>query len=204
MTDFAVTLPTVGTPIVEANGQINEVWFRFFLTLLQRTGGEAGSELPRLIKLIDLLLRRFVAAQGESGSVVAVPVRPLGLVPDAVPVRRNSPADAPDVVSVRRPAPTDSPDQVFRHGLQNDPDLHALVTTTAAGFMSASDKVKIDSQTNDAGDWARVAKASLPAAQASRIGWRRYVTDATGSSGIVPAYCDGTTWKRFSDDSAVN
>nr|QYA18345.1 pectinesterase A/Acyl-CoA thioester hydrolase [Clandestinovirus] len=41
-------------------------------------------------------------------------------------------------------------DHVHSHGVQNDPTNHALVTTLAHGFMSSSDKTKIDAATPNA------------------------------------------------------
>lgn len=38
-------------------------------------------------------------------------------------------------------------DHVHAHGAQTDPSMHALATTSAAGFMSAADKTKLDGLT---------------------------------------------------------
>lgn len=56
----------------------------------------------------------------------------------------------------------------------------------------------------DSSSWSQLAKANLPPASAANKGWCRFVTDATGATGIIPVYCDGAAWKRFSDDSVVN
>lgn len=191
MTD-EVSLPLAGMPVVEPNGQLNEVWYRFFLVLLQRTGGSSGDD-TEVLQRIDLLLRRYVATDAAF-EAVAVPPPRIGanVAPEVVPYRRQDPA-----------APLE---RVASHGQHFDGGLHAVVTATDNGFMLAADKAKLDGITayGDPNDWSQVAKASLPTPATANKGWRRYVTDATGATGIIPAYCNGSAWKRFSDDSTVN
>jgi hypothetical protein len=74
-----------------------------------------------------------------------------------------------------------------------------------AGPASRQDKIRLDQYVvpADPNDWAQVVKASLPTPAAGNTGWRRFVTDATGATAIIPAYCTGTQWRKFSDDTVV-
>lgn len=55
MTDVSLTLPVYNTPIIDARGNISEVWWRFFSTLLTRTGGDLGEDSEILARLIEEL-----------------------------------------------------------------------------------------------------------------------------------------------------
>lgn len=138
MTDVTTNIPAYGTPIIDARGNINEVWWRFFTTLLARTGGLEGFD-------IDVLVSQVKSVDALQASSVGVErAFPDGLPAD-VSVARQGIQEAPGPVQVQRQpldlmalltAPT--------HGQQHDPGLHALATTTADGFMSAADKVKLN------------------------------------------------------------
>lgn len=52
MTDIALDLPFYNTPFIDARGNISEVWWRFFTTLLARTGGTEGNDTAVLLQLI--------------------------------------------------------------------------------------------------------------------------------------------------------
>lgn len=49
---------------------------------------------------------------------------------------------------------------------------------------------------------AKYTLATLPAPVAGLIGAVIWVSDATG--GAVPAYCNGTNWKRFDTNATVS
>lgn len=55
MTDIAIDLPIYNTPIIDQRGNISEVWWRFFATLLTRTGGTQGNDTAQLLILINQL-----------------------------------------------------------------------------------------------------------------------------------------------------
>lgn len=53
-----IDLPIYNTPITDARGNMSEVWWRFFATLLERTGGTEGIDIDAILQLInDLFLR---------------------------------------------------------------------------------------------------------------------------------------------------
>ena len=70
MTDIATDLPLYNTPIIDARGNISEVWWRFFSTLLVRTGdtvGVDGSVIQVNVALLQAavsLLNRLVEELG--------------------------------------------------------------------------------------------------------------------------------------------
>lgn len=113
-------VPDAGTPIFDANGYINPVWHQFFFSLLRRTGGTEGVDLSDQAKRIKAVENR---------------------VTDAELVEYSEAFD--------QLATVESFDQsvVFDHGVQYDSSLHALVTTSNDGFMSAADKSKLDGVT---------------------------------------------------------
>lgn len=128
MTNLQATVPNINTPVVGANGQINPIWWQFFVRLLSRTGGGMGVDSTAAMQsardsqaessseafvgrlLIDIALQAYVAGQA----------------------------------SVSRYCQADAHEQVHSHGVHSDPELHALATPTSSGFMSAADKAKLD------------------------------------------------------------
>ncbi len=61
-------------------------------------------------------------------------------------------------------------DHVHAHGNQTGPTLHAIATSSANGFMSASDKAKIDTLTAGSAAVGNVAGAALDATTAAAAG----------------------------------
>lgn len=55
MTDVATDLPIYNTPIIDARGNISEVWWRFFSTLLVRTGDTVGVDITIIQDNVTLL-----------------------------------------------------------------------------------------------------------------------------------------------------
>lgn len=55
MTDVALDLPIYNTPLVDGRGNISEVWWRFFATLLARTGETEGVDIEILVRLLEEL-----------------------------------------------------------------------------------------------------------------------------------------------------
>jgi hypothetical protein len=128
----ATNFPDVGAPMVDPKtGRLSMVWFQLILALFNRTGGTSGetsgtAEIDELFQQFQSLvspnyapeLARRIADVESALSALATAIR------------------APDPESF---APT--------HGIQDAPDLHALATQTANGFMSGTDKAKLDAMT---------------------------------------------------------
>lgn len=121
---LSTQIPDAGTPIFDAKGYINPVWHNFFNTMLRRTGGTRGADQ--------------VAGDEELEATFAAGVAPMQ--------GAQQPLTLDQLLASPR-HPTESfgdVQQVSTHGLQTDPDLHDLATTAAAGFMSATDKTKLN------------------------------------------------------------
>lgn len=69
MTDVAIDLPIYNTPIIDARGNISEVWWRFFQTLLIRTGGTPGVDIDTIVQLIKQI---FILLEEQSISIGTV------------------------------------------------------------------------------------------------------------------------------------
>jgi hypothetical protein len=130
MSDIANNIPAYGTPIIDGNGNISEVWWRFFTTLLARTGGTAGVDLGEIAVLIALFAKEITSldAQGNARVPKLAPRQelPEGLAPRLIWQRENP------------------LDRIPSHGNQNDAELHQAATQLLAGFMSATDKARLD------------------------------------------------------------
>ncbi|WP_315809454.1 hypothetical protein [Pseudomonas sp. C9-3] len=188
--DVRGNIPDFATPILGAGGRVNDVWWRFLLQLLNRTGGQQGVDATELQVITErtevvitenaalsasevptngaavigqLFLEALAAAQVQIHQQQAAPAdvslvtiaRPAALDVPAVPVHHRQQQEVAPVPSLRRReqdvelvAVARRYDQFHEviscHGLQHDPDLHALATPTSAGFMSAADKAKLD------------------------------------------------------------
>lgn len=97
-------------------------------------------------------------------------------------------------------------DHVHAHGSQTDESLHAVATTIAAGFMSASDKIKSDASgiLSDVAP-SNVTKAAASSGidtEASRRDHKHDVNTAAGTSGIGGGNTEGnaTTLSRSNHD----
>jgi hypothetical protein len=123
--------PDVGVPMVDPKtGRLSMVWFQLLIALFNRTGGTSGESS---VDLSSELAEAFQQIQ----SLVA---------PNYAPELARRIADAEAAlsalaVSLREPEPDSF---VSTHGIQDAPDLHALATQTASGFLSATDKAKLD------------------------------------------------------------
>lgn len=63
-----IDLPIYNTPFTDARGNISEVWWRFFVTLLERTGGTEGIDIDALLQLIKELFERLQEASIATGN----------------------------------------------------------------------------------------------------------------------------------------
>lgn len=180
MAEVSSNIPQYSIPIVNAAGQVNDIWWRFFVTLFDRTGGGEGGDITQI--LIDLqrqqneindvsqavdgnlataLLATFAGklielqTQMEMLQPVAPP-RASGLNPDVSMTAGYGRSPAPaQMLTGYEPGITDpkglrrtSADAMFGvtpvHQLENDQLLHAVATQALNGFMSATDKAKLD------------------------------------------------------------
>lgn len=190
------------TPFDPATGRFNQVWLEFFLRMFKRTGGTTGADVSALLTLLQQLQKAIAAIvlvdselDARENATAHVNVRrPHDSALEPVASMRRSASVAPEALAVARRAAPIAPDPVARTASRiasAPPEPVAILpqSTTTAG---------------DSDDWAQVAKANLPTAASSNAGWRRFVTDATGATVIIPAYSNGSAWVRFSDDSVVN
>lgn len=158
--DTNAIIPIPDAPMVRGD-RATEVWFRFFLQLFNRTGGSEGGDLTKVIRDISdlsvLLASQVPAIDAKSAKeppsdMVAAAAIALVMsrldelqakiqeVGSAGSVRAEIPSE---VASFRRG--NEIPSDVCVHGSHDDETLHAVATPLRAGFMSASDKTKLDS-----------------------------------------------------------
>ena len=123
-------VPGVTTPILDANGLMNPVWYQFFLTLLRRTGGTDGNDSADESARITAVEKLARDTQGSAEAQVQVNPIPL----DAQPLQHFA-----------QLIQQDNPLVLTRgHGTQNDSSLHDVATPMLNGFMSAADKARVD------------------------------------------------------------
>lgn len=78
MTNVVISMPNQAVPVLGPNGVMNEIWWRFFLTLIQRTGGAGGiaaGDIQALVEAIqasDFLLLAPNSSTLPNSSVLAV------------------------------------------------------------------------------------------------------------------------------------
>jgi hypothetical protein len=170
MTGTQTSIPLAQAPFLGPNGRVTEPWWRFLLTLYNRTGQSEGGDLT-IVKddvadlQVDVNTFSFgqataVLAQGHAESqqfdlgaasasqqIAALAARVAELEQQAAslgPMLSASNDLPPDVPALHCCAP-DEPLMVFVHSVYTQPDLHAVATPSSAGFMSAADKTKLDS-----------------------------------------------------------
>jgi hypothetical protein len=122
--------PDVGVPLVDPKtGRLSMVWFQLLIALFNRTGGTSGD-----------------SGSTQELSEVAQQIASLVPVDYGAALRI---ADVEATLSVLAGAVTQSEPDSFvpTHGIQDAPDLHAVATQTANGFMSGADKAKLDAMT---------------------------------------------------------
>lgn len=168
MTDVIANIPDFGTPIITADGRISEIWWRFFLQLFNRTGGTSGSDPTGLQGQITENSANIQAQISINAMEQASKAFLDSLGAQLIQVAQRRPElDALGAmlspVMQRRPEPYT--EYVAAHGLQDDPALHALVTTTLNGFMSAADKAKLDGMSYAEGTWTPVLTFANPGNQ---------------------------------------
>lgn len=80
MMDLDINLPIYNTPFTDARGNISEVWWRFFVTLLERTGGTEGVDIDALLQLIRELFERLQEASIATGNSDAKAVQAIDAI----------------------------------------------------------------------------------------------------------------------------
>lgn len=163
--DTRTTIPLSDHPLTRNGDQITEAWFRFFLTLFNRTGAGEGSDLTIVKKDISDI-QAAIQAEDYGAAIAAIQSALNAAPPDVVtaalidttaqqvsqlqaqiesmacvvqaPVE-SLPAEVASVV-----LRDDPPADVYAHGALEGGELHALATSATAGFMSSADKSKLD------------------------------------------------------------
>lgn len=119
-------IPLQQIAFLTPSGRVSDPWRQYLLALGDANGNAGNTDFgPILIALAEL--------RQQDAATVAVAQTPRNddVIPQLLmPVQRL--LSACDEV----PVPT--------HGVQDDETLHALATSMSAGFMSATDKVRLD------------------------------------------------------------
>jgi hypothetical protein len=121
-----VDLPNIREPFIDPrSGQISRPWWIWLQQLMARVGGAGGTDISVIEALVRQLIKDVVALervaidnpQGQINAGLALQIEELQAFAGSL----------------------------YRgHGFWEDPDMHAAATTSAAGFMSASDKITLD------------------------------------------------------------
>jgi len=116
----------VSKPLTPSGSDFTESWRQFFLALRDIASTSENFDPSELtVRINELFL--------ESQAQVAIPV-----------YKPSVDELVAQVLASMRVPPADVPSDVFTHGIQDAGDLHALASSSTNGFMSASDKAKLD------------------------------------------------------------
>jgi hypothetical protein len=166
--------PDVGVPMVDPKtGRLSVVWFQLLLALFSRTGGTSGNSSS------DLLVSQVDEAFQQLQSLVA----PNYATDQA---RRISDVEAAISALVLSIGSAEPDSFVPTHGIQDAPDLHALATSAAAGFMSSADKAKLDAMSATVEDKFLSGSGFTPGTTTSLT-----LTKAYASTAAVMVHFDG-------------
>lgn len=138
MTDIESDIPLYASPIIGKDGRVTAVWWRFFLALFNRTGGSSGV-LPIPpdpdVEIIDADTEGYIGG------------------PDFFNISRLENEETNAITSSYIPVVPILPDidDTFLnpHGIYEDSTLHAIATPSSNGFMSSTDKSKLDGITDN-------------------------------------------------------
>ncbi|WP_439684864.1 hypothetical protein MNJPNG_04980 [Cupriavidus oxalaticus] len=121
-----ISLPNIREPFIDVrSGQISRPWWIWLQQLMAIIGTGDVPDISALTELVRQLLRDTLALErSATDEALSQAIGDL-----------NSRADvlAAMIEAMQR-----------GHGVWEDPDLHAVATTSAAGFMSAADKGVLD------------------------------------------------------------
>lgn len=149
MSDVSANVPDFTTPIVGPDGRIDRTWWHFFLTMFVRTGGTGGNDTSELAALIEALSKELASEQAFTNSSIpndGQADRNKLLIQALTSMQVESfrqKQDSHEISQIFRPR-QDFDELIQRHGLQYDPDLHAVATPAMNGFLSAADKTRVD------------------------------------------------------------
>lgn len=124
-----VNFPDVGVPMVDPKtGRLSMVWFQLLLAVFNRQGGVSGNTGSDSAAMFAELFERIESQ---------VPI-------DRGPSLRIADVEAALAALVNSAKSTEPESFAPTHGIQDAPDLHAPATQTANGFLSSTDKAKLD------------------------------------------------------------
>jgi hypothetical protein len=122
-------IPLAQIAFLTQAGRVSEPWRQYLLSLGDADGNGGGADIGQLVIAIAELRQ-------QDAATVSV---------QAVSSARGDEIGASVIANAQRADPRDSSvDVAMTHGIQDQPDLHALATQTDAGFMSPTDKAKLD------------------------------------------------------------
>lgn len=167
-TTMRTPFPPAQFPLVDQNGLITQVWRQFLTNIFGRTGGTTGVDLSTITALVDALQLDVQTFDGTAEALVPAPLR------------------FPDAIDTPIPA----------HGVQYQDDLHALASSSANGFMAATDKVRLD---------AMVSPMAVPQALTTDVTAANIATDVTIlTETIAAAMTTAGRQRRFSGYALVS
>lgn len=120
-----VDLPNIREPFIDQRtGQISRAWWIWLQQLMTRIGGSGGQDISAITILLNQARANIGALEMQSAEVPsAVAVGELRTLIDEMQAALSG---------VNYP-----------HGHWEDPDMHAVASTSQAGFMSATDKATL-------------------------------------------------------------
>lgn len=143
MSDFS--LPNIREPFLAQNGQITRAWWIWLQQLMAQISTGDGTDLSQIVQTLNALIRdtRGLERTGaESAQGPAIAELTAALMQLASVQAASVPSAAYEAQMAELQAMAIA--QVSVHGRWSDPDMHEVATATSAGFMSATDKAKLD------------------------------------------------------------
>lgn len=144
--DGGAIIPNINTKLILPNGQVDPVWFQFFLKLFTRTENGNDPEIEHITILLGALYAQTNSVASPSPGMTAL--RDLAAFGQSVVA--NSQAKSQVFLG-----------DVAAHGKQTDEQMHALATQLLAGFMSSADKVILDAM-SVGGTWVPTLSCATP------------------------------------------
>lgn len=143
----ALNLPNIREPFIDTrSGQISRPWWIWLQQLMARVGGSDGADISVIEALVrqlikDVLALERVVSDDPQGQINAGLSRQIEALEAFVAGQGCGSAGlALQIEQLQAVAAA----QESGHGFWEDPDMHAVATAAAAGFMSAADKAKLD------------------------------------------------------------
>ncbi len=131
-------------------------------------------------------LHATVVAAGAAGFMSGADKTKLdGVATGAAALASTSPANVGTTAAVGVGTTAARSDHVHAHGAQTDGTLHAVATTSTAGFLSATDKAKLDGVAAGAPALSSTAPANVANAAAVGVGTTAARADHVHAHGLV-------------------